>query len=39
MNVGEGRIPTTALKKIDSPNLAITLTAFFAYNDSYYPKI
>jgi len=39
MIVDEGRIPTTTLKKLDSPNLAITLTALFAYNDSYYPKM
>jgi len=39
MNVDEGRIPTTTLKRLDSPNLAITLTTFLACNDSYYSKI
>ena len=39
MNIDEGRIPTTTLKKLDSPNLAITLTAFLTCNDSYYPNI
>jgi len=38
MNIDEGRIPTTTLKILDSPNLAITLTAFLTCNDSYYPK-
>jgi len=32
-------IPTTTPKKLDSPNLAITLTTFLTCNDSYYPNI
>jgi len=39
MIVDEGRIPTTAPKKLDSPNLAITPTASIACNESYCQKI
>jgi len=39
MNVDEGRIPTTAPKKLDSPSLVITPTASIVCNDSYCPKI
>jgi len=39
MNVDEGRIPTTAPKNLDSPNLVITHTASIFCNDSYCPKI
>jgi len=39
MIVDEGRIPTIAPKKYDSPNLAITPTASLACNESYCQKI
>jgi len=39
MKVSEGKIPKSAPKKFDSPNLAITPTASLACKDSYFPKI